>query len=66
MLSNVVNKVLKCETQETNELVYYTSFPEEDADTVTQAKFTSSSATDFTLVCSVSGQDRYSDFVLGC
>jgi hypothetical protein len=45
-----------------NELVYYASFQEEGAATVTQAKFTSSNATDFTLLCSVPGQNRFADF----
>ena len=62
LLENVENEVLLCETQATNELVYYASFPDEGADTATQAKFTSSSATDFTLLCSVSGQDRSAGF----
>ena len=69
LLENVENKVLMCETQAKNELVYYASFPDEGADTATQAKFTSSSATDFTLLCSVGGQSRYADInfdVLDC
>ena len=42
--------------------VYYASFPDEGASTVTQAKFSDLSADDIFLECSISGQSADSEW----
>ena len=63
LLDNIDNELFICFTEVVqDELVYYASFPDDGASTVTLAKFTSSNATDFNLMCSLSGQKKESYF----
>ena len=61
LLKNIEDDLIDCSCQEDG-LVYYASFPDEGASTVTQAKFSHLSADDITLECSISGQSADSEW----
>ena len=62
LLDNIDDEIVSCEKQEQVGLVYYVSFPDENASTFTQAKFSNLSPDNITLECSISGQSSGSEW----
>ena len=62
LLDNIDDEIVSCENQVQVGVVYYVSFPDEDATTFTQAKFSNLSPDNIVLECSISGQESGSEW----
>ena len=61
LLDNIEEIVMACDKQQNGD-AYFASFPDENASTLTHAKFTYLSADEVILECSISGQEPHTEY----